>query len=186
VDLYAPDRENDRTGRRRARAPRRQIPKSEFTWRAAEQVEVCPRGHRRTRISRGARDRADGRAVEPTTYRCPAAHCRAGPLARRRTSGAQGRTIKRDDQEGLIAARRAKMETPEAQAIYRKRSQTVELRSAATKEQRGLRRFSGRGLERARIEVGLGVLAHNRLVVRAAGPRNVAEGQAGTPCENAA
>ncbi|MGZ3433000.1 MAG: transposase, partial [Isosphaeraceae bacterium] len=45
--------------------------------------------------------------------------------------------------------------TPEAKAIYRKRGQTVELRFADAKAHRGLRRFSGRGLERVRIEVGL-------------------------------
>ena len=51
------------------------------------------------------------------------------------------------------------MQTPEAKAIYRKRGQTVELRFADAKAHRGLRRFSGRGLERVRIEVGLCVLA---------------------------
>ena len=78
------------------------------------------------------------------------------------------------------------METPEAKAIYGKRCRTVELRFADTKEHRDLRRFSGRGLERARIEVGLCVLAHNLLVIRAAGQRKAAEGQNGTSCQNAA
>jgi transposase len=186
VDLYAPYQENDWTERRRARAPRRQIPKSEFTWRPEEQVYVCPRGHHLTRIGREARDRADGRTVELTTYRCPKEHCQACPLARRCTSGAKGRTIKRNEHEELIEAHRAKMETPEAKAIYRKRCQTVELRFADTKEHRDLRRFSGRGLQRVRIEAGLCVLAHNLLAIRAAGQRKAAEGQDGTPCENAA
>ena len=53
------------------RRTRRQIPKSEFTWQAEEQVYVCPRGHRLTRISREAQARAEGRTVEVTTYRCP-------------------------------------------------------------------------------------------------------------------
>jgi len=186
VDLYAPYQENDSTEQRRAKRPRRQIPKSEFTWRPEEQVYVCPQRHRLTRISREARDRAEGRTVEVTTYRCPKEHCQACPLARRCTGSANGRTIKRNEHEDLIAAHRAKMQTPEAKAIYRKRCQTVELRFADAKEHRGLRRFSGRGLERARIEVGLCVLAHNLLVVRAASQRKAAEGQDGTPCENAA
>jgi len=121
-----------------------------------------------------------------TTYRCAKEHCQACPLARRCTGGANGRTIKRNEHEELIEAHRAKMATPEAKAIDRKRSRTVELRFADTKEHRGLRRFRGRGLERARIEVGLGVLAHNLLAVRAAGRRRAAEGQDGTPCEEAA
>ena len=83
-------------------------------------------------------------------------------------------------------AHQAKMQTPEAKAIYRKRGQTVELRFADAKARRGLRRFSGRGLERVRIEVGLCVLAHNLLVVRAAGQRKAADGQNGTSCQDAA
>jgi transposase len=186
VELYAPYQENDWTERRRAGRPRRQIPKGEFTWRPEEQVYVCPRGHRLERIGREARGRADGRTVELTTYRCAQEHCRACPLQSRCTSGAKGRTIKRNEHEELIEAHRAKMETPEAKAIYRQRSQTVELRFADTKEHRDLRRFSGRGLERVRIEAGLCVLAHNLLAVRAISQRKAAEGPNGTPCENAA
>jgi transposase len=186
VELYAPYQENDWTERRRARRPRRQIPKGEFTWRAEEQVYVCPRGQRLERISREARERADGRTVGLTTYRCAQEHCRACPLKSRCTSGAKGRTIKRNEHEELIEAHRAKMETPEAKAIYRKRCQTVELRFADTKEHRDLRRFSGRGLERVRIEAGLCVLAHNLLAVRALERRRAAEGHVENPCENAA
>src|SRR5262249_14965953 len=97
VELYAPYRENDWTERRRARQPRRQIPKNEFTWRPEEQVYVCPRGHRLTRVGAEARERADGRTVGVTTYRCPKEHCQACPLKSRCTSGAKGRTIKRNE-----------------------------------------------------------------------------------------
>jgi transposase len=186
VDLYAPYQENDSTEQRRAKGPRRQIPKSEFVWLPQEQVDVCPQGHRLARISQEARDRAEGRTVEVTTSRCAKEHCQECPLARRCTSSANGRTIKRNEHEDLIAAHRAKMQTPEAKAIYRKRCQTVELRFADAKEHRGLRRFRGRGLEHARIEAGLCVLAHNLLVVRAAGQRKAAEGQNGTSCQDAA
>jgi transposase len=186
VELYAPYQENDQTEQRRARQPRRQIPKDEFTRRPEEQVYVCPRGHPLTRISREARERADGRAVEVTTDRCAKEHCQACPLKSRCTSGAKGRTIKRDEHEELIEAHRAKMATPEAKAISRQRSRTVELRFADTKEHRGLRRFSGRGLERVRSEAGLCVLVHNLLAVRALERRNTAERPVATPCENAA
>ena len=101
-------------------------------------------------------------------------------------AGAKGRTIKRNEHEDLIVAHQAKMQTPEAKAIYRKRGQTVELRFADAKAHRGLRRLSGRGLERVRIEVGLCVLAHDLLVVRAAGQRKAADGQNGTSCQDAA
>ena len=78
------------------------------------------------------------------------------------------------------------MKTEEARAIYKLRSQSVELRFADTKAHRGLRRFSGRGLVRVRIEVGLLVLSHNLKIVQAARQRKAPEGQAGTPCQDAA
>ena len=186
VDLYAPYQENDQTPQRRAKQTPRLIPKSEFVWLAAEQTYACPQGHRLLKIGRERRERAAGRAVALTTYRCPAAHCRACPLAKRCTESANGRTIKRNEHEDLIVAHQAKMKTAEAKAIYKQRGQTVELRFADTKAHRGLRRFSGRGLTRVRIEAGLLVLSHNLLVVRAARQRKAAEGQNGTSCQDAA
>jgi len=57
------------------------------------------------------------------------------------------------------------METEAATALYRRRGQTIALVFADFKEHRGLRRFSGHGLERARTEVALEVLVHNLLVL---------------------
>jgi len=186
VDLYAPYQENDQTESRRAKQPRRQIPKREFVWLAAEQVYVCPQGHRLTRISQERRDRVEGRTVEVTTYRCPKEHCQECPLLGRCTRSANGRTIKRNEHEDLIVGHQAKMQTAEAKAIYRQRCQTIELRFADAKTHRGLRRFSGRGLKRVRIEVGLLVLSHNLLVVQAARRQKAAERQNGTSCQHAA
>jgi transposase len=186
LDFYAPYRENDQTQKRRAQQPRRQIPKSEFVWVPGEQTYVCPQGHRLTPIGQETRERAEERSVVLTTYRCPKEHCQACPLQARCTRDAKGRTIKRNEHEDLIVAHQAKMETPEAKAIYKQRSQTVELRFADGKSHRGLRRFSGRGLKRVRIEVGLWVLSHNLLVVWRAGQRKAAEGQNGTSCQDAA
>jgi len=55
------------------------------------------------------------------------------------------------------------MATPEAKRLYRLRRQTVELRYADLKEHRHLRRFTGRGLRRAKAQVAATVLAHNGL-----------------------
>ena len=187
VALYAPYQENDQTERRRGQRPRRrQIPKSEFVWLPEEQTYVCPQGHRLQPIGRDVRERAAGRSVEWTAYRCPGEHCRACPLRQRCTTSAAGRTIKRNEHEDSIVAHQAKMKTPEARAIYRQRGQTVELRFADTKSHRDLRRFSGRGLARARIELSLCVLAHNLLVIWRASPRKTADGQTGTSCQDAA
>jgi hypothetical protein len=95
-------------------------------------------------------------------YRCPPEHCTACPLRAACTKNpAAGRTVSRSEHEGLIEALRARMQTAEAQALYRLRRQTVELVNADWKEHRQLRRLSGRGLARARCQVGVTVLAHN-------------------------
>ena len=55
--------------------------------------------------------------------------------------------------------------TPQAKAIYRLRKQTVELQYADRKQNRNFRGLSGRGLRRARIEVGLTELVYNLMIV---------------------
>ena len=115
-----------------------------------------------------AQRRSGTEAVPLRCYRCPPAHCAGCPLQRRCTRNPQaGRTISRSEHEGLIEALRARMATAEAKEVYRLRRQTVELVNADWKEHRQLRRFSGRGLARARGQVGLIVLAHNLLTLLA-------------------
>lgn len=71
-----------------------------------------------------------------------------------------------------MEALRQRMQTEEAKKLYKKRAQVVELGFADVKEHRCLRRFVGRGLYRARIEVGLVVLAHHVLNVLALRQKN--------------
>jgi Transposase DDE domain len=78
---------------------------------------------------------------------------------------AAGRAVTRQEHEQWIEALRARMAAPAAQALYRLRKQTVELVNADLKQHRKLRRFSGRGLARARCELGLIVLVHNLLTL---------------------
>jgi hypothetical protein len=140
----------------------KQIPKSQFTWLGAEETYACPQGHRLVYEGSSRQRRSGTETVELHGYRCPPAHCRDCPLRARCTPNpAAGRTISRGEHEALIEALRARMATAEAKALYRLRSQTVELVNADWKEHRKLRRFSGRGLRRVRCQVGLVVLAHN-------------------------
>jgi transposase len=154
-------------GTKKGTKPARQLPKGEFQWQAAEQTYVCPQGHRLVYLESSRQKRSGTEAVLLYRYRCPPAHCLACPLQARCTpSPASGRTIMRSEHEERIEALRARMGTEEAQALYRQRKQTVELVNADWKGHRKLRRFSGRGLRRARCQVGLMVLAHNLLTLR--------------------
>ncbi len=165
VTLYGPWQENDYSDRRR-NSRQRMIPKEEFTWLREENRYRCPEGHPLKWIGRENRIQGDGQINVMHRYRCSPEHCQ--PCSRRRQctkNPARGRAVKRSEHEDLIVAHRARMETEEAKAIYRLRKQTVELGYADLKENRGMRRFSGRGLTRARIEAGLNELARNLLLV---------------------
>jgi hypothetical protein len=143
----------------------KQIPKREFVWQASEQVYVCPQGHRLEFEETWREKRAEGR-VQVWRYRCPAQHCLGCPLQARCTkTPGSGRAVQRLEYEELVEALRARMGTAAAKALYRLRSQNVELANADWKEHRKLRRFSGRGAVRAGAEVGLLVLAHNLVVL---------------------
>ncbi len=143
----------------------KQIPKREFSWQADEQAYICPQGHLMVLEESWKEKRVDG-GVQVSRYRCPPEHCQGCPQQTRcTTKPASGRAVTRLEHEDLIEALRARMLQPEAQKLYRLRKQTVELVNADLKQHRNLRRFSGRGLTRARCEVGLMVLAHNLLTL---------------------
>jgi transposase len=150
----------------------RQIPKAAFTWLPEQQTYRCPAGHLLVLQRRGTDPRADGE-LKQAQYRCPAEHCQVCPLRDRCTRSPQrGRIIKRSEHDELYEALRQRMRQDQGQAIYKLRKQTVERQIADLKEHRGLRRFRSFGLERARIQVGLLVLAHNGLaLLKARGQR---------------
>jgi transposase len=166
VTLLAPFQENDQSAARKAENPPKQIPKEAFTWVEAQQVYVCPQGHRLEKEYSELVKRKGEEQLRVFTYRCPPEHCRNCPRHKEcARSPHRGRTIKRSEHEDLVEALKQRMASDDAQKLYRRRGQTVERGFADAKEHRGLRRFSGRGQARARTEVGLVVLVHNLLVV---------------------
>jgi hypothetical protein len=162
------------------------IPKREFTWLPAEGAYRCPRGHRLEYAGSSRQKRSGTEETTLHSYRCPAEYCRGCPLRERCTPNpGKGRTISRSEHEPLREALRVRMATPEAKGLYRLRRQTVELVNADGKEYRDLRRFCGRGLARARCQVGVTVLAHNLLTLLAQ-ERKAGKSSAAKPPEIAA
>jgi hypothetical protein len=146
----------------------KQLPKSAFSWLPSEQAYVCPQGHRLTYAGSSRQKRSGVELVVLHQYRCPPPHCQGCPQQAGCTTAPQkGRTISRSEHEEEIEALRQRMAAPEAQALYRQRSRTVELVNADWKQHRKLRRFSGRGLKRAGCQVALTVLAHNLVTLTA-------------------
>jgi hypothetical protein len=159
----------------------RQLGKEQFRWDAAEETYFCPEGHRLIQIGCKAEKREQHQEIVVYQYRCPPQHCQACPRASQCTSAPhKGRTIKRSEHEDKVEALRQRMRTPEGEALYKKRKQTIEPRIGDLKEHRGLRCFAGFGKALALIQVGLLVLVHNALCLMKPRPqaREPSPGQA--------
>jgi hypothetical protein len=167
VELMAPVHENGLSAQKKQAAEgKRQIPKDRFTFKPDQNGYECPEGHFLNYKDRSYRERREGQRLLESRYRLSPEICQACPLAAQCLQpGAKARTIKRLEGEELLDAQRAKM-TPEIAAKSRRlRASTVERAFADVKEHRKLRRLHGRGLSRARAEVGLNVLAQNALTL---------------------
>jgi len=168
VLLFAPWQENDYSARKAKKVAEKKVyyAKKEFRWVPEDQAYVCPNGQGLKLVGTSKQKRSGTETVLLDQYRCPPQACQNCPLHAQCTPNpAAGRTISRAEHEELIEALRARMQTDEAKNLYRLRRQTVELSYADLTEHRKLRRFSGHGLNRAEIEVGLEVLVHNLLTL---------------------
>jgi transposase len=169
VALYGPYQENDYSGANGKKTQGNQkteLPKSAFRWLPEAQTYECPEGHWLRFSAKQTQRRADY-TMTVDLYTCPPEHCLACPRQKVCTRSPQkGRSVSRMEHEELLDALRARMETDAAKQLYKLRSRTVELNYADMKEHRGLRRFHGRGLHRAKAELGSLVLAHNVLFVQ--------------------
>jgi hypothetical protein len=170
VTLYAPvvdQAAGARKGPARpgaAPAKPKQLGKEEFRWDAAAKTYYCPEGHELIQIGCQVEKRERDQEVKVYQYRCPPQHCRScGRAAECTQAPDKGRTIKRSEHEEKVDALRQRMKTPEGEALYKKRSQSVEPRFGDLKAHRGLRCFTGFGMAMATLQVGLLVLVHNAL-----------------------
>ena len=142
--------------------PPKQLPKSAFTWLPEQGTYRCPEGHLLEFCRTNQERRGSRQELTVLQYRCAPEHCQACPQQSQCTAKPeQGRTIRRSEHEDLVEALQERMQQPTGKELYKLRKQTVERGFADLKTHRGLQRFRSYGLERARIQVGLLVLAHN-------------------------
>lgn len=161
ISLYAPWQENSLTAKKKQSTEPR-IEKDEFQWDDQRQVYVCPEGNELSFSHRDTRRRANGETIPFEVYRASPADCVGCPLQARCTNVPEkGRTVRRDRYQEEIDRLQARMQTDEAKLLYKRRGQTIERIYADFKEHRNLRRFRGRGITRARTQMGLTVLGHN-------------------------
>jgi len=165
ITLYAPWQENSSTAKKKqSREPR--IEKDDFQWDEGGQVYVCPAGHELPYSHKKTRQRADGETIRFDVYRASPSDCVHCPRQPRCTTVPEkGRTVRRDPYQEEIDRLKRRMQTGEAKSLYKQRGQTIERVFADFKEHRNLRRFRGRGLSRARTQLGLTVLGHNLRII---------------------
>jgi hypothetical protein len=166
VKLVAPVGENDFTEAKRAKSDQARIGKEQFQWLPEEQTYRCPQGHRLEREGRERRKRRDDNEVVQHRYRCPAEHCRGCPLRDRCVHDPdKGRTVKRLEGEERIEAHKEWMKTDQAKAANRLRGAVIERCFGDAKRHRNLRCLHGRGLKRAKAEIGLIVLVQTAMTL---------------------
>ena len=132
----------------------RKVVKADFTYDEAEDVFHCPAGQTLPLKRQGT----DGKRV----YQGNAQTCQACPLNSRCCQSSQGaaRSITTDDKEPLRQQMNAKMQTDEAQAVYKQRKVIVEPVFGQIKNS-GFRGFSVRGKNKVSGEFSLVCATHN-------------------------
>jgi hypothetical protein len=128
-----------------------------FTYDAATDHYVCPQGQR---LLYEAKDPRAG--MMHYRYKAAAADCQACPakaLCCPRTRG--GRSVQRSEPMPAIAAFRAKMQTEEARAIYKTRSEVAEFPHLWLKSKLCIRQFRVRGLRKVALECLWGAITYN-------------------------
>ncbi len=164
VELLAPVQANSFTEKKKLARTNRQMPRDQFRFDETRNCYECPAGHKLSYSGRERKQRLGGQSLWESRYQCAAVHCGSCPLAAQcLRRGSSSRMIKRLEGQERLDAQRAKMSDPEVQSRYARRGSTVELGFADARYHRGLQRFHGRGLTRARTETGLLVLAQNLL-----------------------
>jgi transposase len=95
-------------------------------------------------------------------YRAKASDCRACEFQAKCCPGTKkGRSLVRSEATPEMVAFQAKMETPEAQAIYKQRAGVAEFPNAWIKDKIGLRQFRLRGLAKVNLESLWACLTYN-------------------------
>ena|SRR5579872_1692152 len=161
VDFYGSWPESWKAGERDAQGRSAAFLSSAFPYDAEHDCFTCPAGE--TLTHQATQKRANGLRVH--VYRAPKAACRSCALrsqcAPPKARPAWVRSIGRSEEPAATVAFKAKMATPEAQAIYAQRSRLAEFPHAWLKERCGLRQFRCRGLLKATLEATWAVLSYN-------------------------
>ena len=161
VDFYGSWQESWKPGERDAQGRSAGFLASAFPYDAERDSFICPAGE--TLTHQATQNREAGLRIH--VYRAPKAACRSCALrsqsAPPKARPAWVRSVTRSEEPAATLAFKAKMATPEAQAIYAQRSRIAEFPHAWIKERCGLRQFRCRGRLKATLEATWAALSYN-------------------------
>jgi len=131
---------------------------SQFVYDAATDSFRCPQGKRLSYEGKEERN-----SQVSYKYRAQRGDCQACAVKAQCCPGNQvtGRSIQRSEELAEVAEFRHKMQTEQAQQIYRQRAQVAETPNLWIKAKFGLRQFSVRGLRKVGLEVLWACLTYN-------------------------
>lgn len=127
-----------------------------FAYDAVQDVYRCPAGE----SLKAGRQRKQGGTTEHF-YQAAATACQSCAFKQQCCPRSERRTVIRLEEAPEIDAFRRKMQTPEAQQIYKQRAEVAEFPNAWLKEKLGLRRFRVRGLVKVKCEALWAALTYN-------------------------
>lgn len=155
IDFIAPVADNLEQLKRRGIDPA--FGREAFTYDGAADCYICPAGNKLTYQGREQRDERTWFRYRASTALCAA--CVSKALCCPQTK--RGRSLNRYEEEAELLSHKVKMQTAEAQEIYKQRAQTAEFPLAWLKEKIGLRRFRVSGLQKAELEILWACVTHN-------------------------
>src|SRR6266852_2826994 len=161
VDFYGPWQASWKPGERDAQGRSAAFQASAFPYNAKLDCFTCPVGQ--TLGHHTILNREHG--VRTHVYRAPKEACRTcahrSECAPQKARSEWVRSITRMEEPAETTAFKAKMETEQAQRIYRKRSQIAEFPHAWIKERCGLRQFRCRNRLKVAMEATWACLSYN-------------------------
>lgn len=161
VDFYGSWQASWKPGERDAQGRSAAFQASAFSYHAKLDCFTCPVGQ--TLGHHAILNREHG--VRTHVYRAPKEACRTcthrSECAPKKPRSEWVRSITRMEEPAETTAFKAKMETEQAQQIYRKRSQIAEFPHAWIKERCGLRQFRCRGRLKVAMEATWACLSYN-------------------------
>lgn len=136
----------------------RKFAKTNFTYDEERDVYICPKNKILTK--RGTHFEKRVQQLK-TLYSTSVEDCRGCPHIKECARKDGRRRISASPHDKLFNKIKKKMETPEGDAIYELRKQTVERSIGDIKENKKFRGFLLRGLPKVKIELNLACIAHN-------------------------